>query len=104
MMNKVMRLRGDVAVLGDEDADHDRAREEDEGVDALLVEADLAGGLLVEGYVALRCVRYEIALRWVWLVAASGWFGLVGVRLEAREAGGRVDRGQDHDLAKLPRQ
>ena len=37
-----------------------------------------------------------------WLGAASGRAELVGVRPEAREAGGRVDRGQDHDLVKLP--
>eukprot|EP00966_Prymnesium_polylepis_P305928 7069818-Prymnesium_polylepis.1 len=74
-----------VVVRGDEDADHDRvaagadhAGAEDEGADARLVEANLAGGLLVEGSVALRCVRCGIALRWVaWLGAASGpgWAG-----------------------------
>eukprot|EP00966_Prymnesium_polylepis_P307067 7096052-Prymnesium_polylepis.1 len=83
-----------VVVRGDEDADHDRAaagadrdgaREDD-----ALVEADLAGGLLVEGSVALRCVRCRVGLRCGGCVARRGkraaWAG--------RRAAGGVGSGR----------
>eukprot|EP00966_Prymnesium_polylepis_P025113 579256-Prymnesium_polylepis.1 len=71
-----------------------------------LLDADIAGGLLVEGSVALRCVRCGIALRWVFSSArrAGGLaWSACGWRRGAGSGGaGRADRGQAHDLAKLP--
>eukprot|EP00966_Prymnesium_polylepis_P016657 383945-Prymnesium_polylepis.1 len=62
-------IREDIVAHGVEDADHDHVAAgadhdgaDDEGADARLVEADFAGGRLVEGSYALRCVRCGIAL------------------------------------------